>query len=270
MSVTHLDSHRLAVIADIHGNLPALEAVLDHLAARAPGVPVVNLGDCVSGPLWPAEVAEALMSAGMPTVRGNHDRWVTDLEPGAMGRSDRFAREEMTDGQLTWLRRLPQTLDFTLQGGEGRVRVHALHASPGDDCRYPLDVVRDGRLVEGPAVLAETAFRATEAALILTAHSHLPRLVALAGGRTALNPGSVGMPAYADPDGVPPDFLPHVSEAGAPHARCAIITLVPGSEAPSVEFLAIPYDWEAAARRALSQDQPNWAAWLRTGRAQLG
>ena len=47
-------------------------------------------------------------------------------------------------------------------------------------------------------MLAETAFRATEAALILTAHSHLPRLVALAGGRTALNPGSVGQPRDGD------------------------------------------------------------------------
>ena len=64
---------RLAVIADIHGNLLALEAVLAHIAAR--GITrIVNLGDCVSGPLCPAETAARLMALAMPTVRGNHDR----------------------------------------------------------------------------------------------------------------------------------------------------------------------------------------------------
>ena len=45
---------RLAVVADIHGNLPALEAVLDDLGWRQVDA-VVNLGDCASGPLWPRE-----------------------------------------------------------------------------------------------------------------------------------------------------------------------------------------------------------------------
>jgi len=39
---------------------------------------IVNLGDCVSGPLWPRETIELLMRLDWPTIRGNHDRWVTD------------------------------------------------------------------------------------------------------------------------------------------------------------------------------------------------
>jgi Calcineurin-like phosphoesterase superfamily domain len=50
---------RIAVIADIHGNMPALEAVLADIQRRNVGR-MINLGDCVSGPLWPREVCDLL------------------------------------------------------------------------------------------------------------------------------------------------------------------------------------------------------------------
>src|SRR5215471_15524104 len=71
----YADAMRIAVLADFHGNLAALEAVVEDLQNRRPDQ-VVNLGDCVSGPLWPSETAALLMALGWPTVRGNHDRWV--------------------------------------------------------------------------------------------------------------------------------------------------------------------------------------------------
>ena len=54
---------RIAVIADIHGNLPALEAVLAEIQRRDVDR-TINLGDCVSGPLWPREVCDLLMASG--------------------------------------------------------------------------------------------------------------------------------------------------------------------------------------------------------------
>ena len=59
---------RIAVIANIHGNLPALEAALDDIE-RHNVDRTINLGDCVSGPLWPCEVCDLLMAS--------HDRWVS-------------------------------------------------------------------------------------------------------------------------------------------------------------------------------------------------
>ena len=56
---------RLAVIADIHGNLPALEAVLADIERRGADR-IVNLGDCVSGPLWPRETMDLLDTLGLP------------------------------------------------------------------------------------------------------------------------------------------------------------------------------------------------------------
>ena len=76
---------RIAVIADIHGNLPVPEAVLADIERRDVDR-TINLGDCVSGPLWPREVCDLLMARDDLTIRGNHDRWVSGPDPASMGR----------------------------------------------------------------------------------------------------------------------------------------------------------------------------------------
>jgi predicted phosphodiesterase len=70
---------RVAVIADIHGNRLALAAVLAAVKRAAPDL-LVELGDAVSGPLWPAECFEMLADCGSAAaVRGNHDRWARPM-----------------------------------------------------------------------------------------------------------------------------------------------------------------------------------------------
>ncbi len=98
---------RVAVLADVHGNILALEAVLADLGTRGGAEIIVNLGDCVSGPLWPRVTAERLMQIGAITVRGNHDRQVATLDEAELGPSDRYAFEDITAEQRAWLRRLP-------------------------------------------------------------------------------------------------------------------------------------------------------------------
>ena len=122
---------RLAVLADIHGNLPALEAVIIDLAERHVDA-VVDLGDCVSGPLWPRETLDLLRRMRWPTVRGNHDRWVTAGEAAALGPSDRYARSALDREALAWLDNLPQTR--VIAPG-----IVAMHARPGDDAAYLLE-----------------------------------------------------------------------------------------------------------------------------------
>ena len=68
---------RIAVVADIHGNVRALRAVMEDLKQVAPDS-VVNLGDCASGPLEAAETVDVLMSLAWTTIRGNHDRQLLD------------------------------------------------------------------------------------------------------------------------------------------------------------------------------------------------
>ena len=244
---------KIAVIADIHGNRPALEAMQADLAARGGADLLVNLGDCASGPLWPRETMELLATLDAVTVRGNHDRQVATLSPERMNASDRFTVEAISPAQRSWLGALP----FDARVADGIV---AMHASPASDTRYLMDRIQDGELVRDrhEAIAARLGDR-VEAGVVLTGHSHRADMVRLDSGVTIINPGSVGCPAYDDDDDPP-----HVSDSGSPHARYAIVTPDPDG-LPAVLFVAVAYDHEAAARRADASGRPDWAAALRTG-----
>ena len=101
---------RLAVISDIHANLAALEAVLDDIETKSPDA-IINLGDCVSGPLWPRETMELLEARGIPSVRGNHDRWLSDRPVERLAASDRFALGSLGEDWAKKLYELPATMD---------------------------------------------------------------------------------------------------------------------------------------------------------------
>jgi predicted phosphodiesterase len=241
---------RLAVLADIHGNLPALEAVLADLGRRgADGI--VNLGDCVSGPLWPRETLDLLVAKGWPTVRGNHDRWVAEDRDEPLTTSDGYARRALDAAGRSWLGALPMRLDLP----DG---VTAFHARPEDDNAYLLEAVEGGRLVRAPADAVAARLGGVAGPVLLCGHSHLPRLLRLPDGRWILNPGSIGCPAYDDP--APPA---HVSESGSPAARYAMLEL--DGDRVAAELIAIPYDHGRAVRRAAENGRPDWAHALATG-----
>ena len=245
---------RLAVVADIHGNLAALEAVLADMAGRRIDA-TIDLGDCVSGPLWPRETLDALRRLSWPTVRGNHDRAVATRPPAHLGRTDAFAHAALDADAHAYLAALPVRLTL----GDDIV---AFHARPDDDEAYLLEDVADGRLVPARPATIAARLAGLSARLILCAHSHRPGLVRLADGRTAVNPGSVGCPAYDDP--TPPT---HVSETGNPCARYAIVET---GDSFAMEFIALDYDHAAAVRRALAAGRPDWAHALATGYASEG
>ncbi|MBX9748841.1 MAG: metallophosphatase family protein [Roseococcus sp.] len=241
---------RIAVISDIHGNLMALEAVLSDLASR--GVDgTINLGDCVAGPLWPRETFELLADLGIPTVRGNHDRWILDRPEAQMPPAGLFARAALDEAQRAALHALPATLQFTPD-------ILAVHGTPADDSAYLLEeVTEDGRLAPARrAVLAERLV-GTAAPVLLCGHSHRQALVMRPGGGVILNPGSVGCPVFAD--------SPTAAslEPRSPHARYAVLTRRKGRW--GAELLALEYDWDAAARRAAELGWPLWARALATG-----
>ena len=239
---------QIAVIADIHGNALALRAVLEDVARR--GIrEIVNLGDCVSGPLWPRESFALIEASGCRTVRGNHDRWVA---AGGGGASDRVAREALEEAQIALLGALPMLV-------EPQPGLLAFHARPDDDCAYLLETVEDGRLIASRAEAVAARLGETAAPGLLCAHSHMPGLLRLPDGRMVLNPGSVGCPAYDDPTAPA-----HVSESGSPFARYAVLDWS-GGAVGGVSPLAIRYDHEAAARQAEALGRPEWAYALRTG-----
>lgn len=245
---------RLAVISDIHGNLAALEAVLADIAGQRVDR-IVDLGDRVSGPLWPRETFDRLEVLAIPGVRGNHDRLAGSASRDGLGLSDSHAFDALDAARRARLAALPFRL--TVLPG-----IEAFHATPENDERYLLDHIREGRLVRADHARIASRLGHTEARLILCGHSHRAELVQLPGGPLIVNPGSVGCPAYDDPGGT---GTPHVSEAGSPHARYAILDLGESVPASTVAFRAVSYDFEAAARRAEANNRPEWAFALRTG-----
>ena len=242
---------RLAVISDIHGNLLALEAVLADIAERGVDA-VVNLGDCVTSPLWPRETFERLAELDLPTVRGNHDRWIVEKSDAELSPAGRFARDALTGAQRAALHALPPTLEVAPD-------ILAVHGTPTDDSTYLLEEAADGRLAPAPraTVAARLGAAVLPGGVVLCGHSHRQALVQGPQGCTILNPGSVGCPVFADSPAAP--GLEHRS----PHARYAVLTLRRGRW--GAEMLALDYDWDAAARRAMENGRPDWAMTVTEG-----
>ncbi|MBN2387900.1 MAG: metallophosphoesterase family protein [Anaerolineales bacterium] len=241
---------RLAILSDIHGNLPALEAVAADLSRR--GVErVVNLGDHLSGPLWPQETADFLRGRDWNHVMGNHDRRLVTQDPAEHGSSDHYAYTHTSEDARAWLACLPARVE--LDGG-----LLLFHGTPTDDTAYLLETVNGGHVRLADPVEIRQRLGAVSAALILCGHSHVPRLVALPGQGLILNPGSVGLQAYDD---TAPE--PHVIENGSPHARYALLE----KHGPDwqAEFVLVPYDHPAAAAQAHRNARPDWERALQTG-----
>lgn len=243
---------RIAVVADIHGNVRALRAVMDDIKQLTPDT-VVNLGDCVSGPLEAAETADVLISLAWTTIRGNHDRQLLDRPQEKMGKSDAAAFAELKNHHHAWLSTLEETA--TLED------IFLCHGTPGSDTTYLLETVQP----EGTVRLATQAelgrrLGSEHTPIVLCGHTHVPRIVRLTDGRTVINPGSVGLQAFGDAEPVN-----HSIEVGAPHARYAVLERAKAADPWRVSFRVVAYDWEGAAKRAAAKGREDWAQWLRTG-----
>ena len=165
---------RVAALYDIHGNLPALEAVLRELEGEDVDE-IVFGGDIAAGPL-PRETLALVRSLAAHSIRGNADR-PNDEAPGAT-----WVWEQLDDDETAWLEGLPETL----------VLGHVLfcHAVPGSDMERVTELTSDERL----AGLLE----GVEQPLVVAGHTHM-QLDRRVGPTRFVNAGSVGMPYEARP-----------------------------------------------------------------------
>jgi len=244
-------SDQIAIIADIHGNTWALDAVLADIKRREI-TPIVNLGDCVYGSLDPAGTLERLMDANIISIAGNQDREVFDeSEQVRSSRDHHFVTGQLNAAQLAWLEQLPSTQVVD--------DVFLCHGTPASDMIYLLEHVTEHGvfLRDSAAIMAELGD--VRQPVVVCGHSHIPRTVWLPDGRLVVNPGSVGIPAY-DED-LP---YPYVMEAGSPHARYAVLTRQ--SSGWAIEHVALPYPWNVAADVARQNGRADRAHWIETGR----
>ena len=197
---------RVAAISDIHGNLPALEAVLAEIDVEGVDEIVVG-GDTAHGP-WPAEVVDLLVERGAHCVRGNADREVIE-------RSDRYgplaqwSADRLGENRLAVARSWPLTIELPVDG-LGTVLV--CHSTPASDDPIYTRITPDAEVVG--------IFGSVEANVLVCGHTHMQYDRTLTSGLRVVNPGSVGMPYE-----------------GAPGAYWALL-------GPDVEFRRTEYDVE--------------------------
>jgi predicted phosphodiesterase len=178
----------VAVLSDIHGVLPALDAVLAEPAVRAADR-IVLTGDIAAGP-QPGEVLDRLTGLGdrVTWVRGNADRELVEL---ARGETDdvgdpiaHWAAKQLGSEHVDRLAALPLSVLLDV-GGFGPVLF--CHATPRDDAEVVVVDSRLARWSEVPGGLPE------EVMTVVCGHTHMP-FARLANRRQIVNPGSVGMP----------------------------------------------------------------------------
>lgn len=177
---------RLGIIADVHGNVAALKAVLTDIRQRSPDK-IVNLGDLVSGPFDPSRASKMQQDLDALTIAGNHERQVLHNPTSA---TDRFARDCLDDADLGWLASLPQSVWVDDD-------IFACHGSPaGGDTDYLLEDVSSGRpqLAAVGTIRTRLAMDGRKPRIVLSAHTHVARVVRI-DDSLVVNPGSVGWPA---------------------------------------------------------------------------
>lgn len=242
---------RLAVIADIHGNHLALEAVLEDIERQNVDM-TVNLGDCFSGPLEAGKVADILIALDLPTVRGNHDRALIDRPAEEMGDWEQPSIKQLSEAQLDWIRTLP----FDTRIGDD---IYMCHATPQDDNTYWLETLSKSGVIHINEISEiERIAQGISEPLILCGHTHIARSVLLADGRLIVNPGSVGCPGF---DYDKPWY--HKLEVGHPFACYAILEKTGKGWQPI--FRQVRYDNAGAAQIARDRGFDDWAALLGGG-----
>ncbi len=141
--MTNMARMRIAVIADIHANLPALRAVIDDIA-RIDADAIYCVGDVVGRGPHPNETVELLRGLEIPTIQGNWDEavgmdreqtgaaWTSNAAEAAGIASMRWTAETMKEEHRSWLRQLPKTLRLNIADRS----VQFFHGSPLRENEY--------------------------------------------------------------------------------------------------------------------------------------
>ena len=240
-------SMTIALIADIHGNLAALESVLDALRAE-PTDQIVCLGDVAATGPQPREVLRRLRELECPVVMGNADAELLDVPPETDEDArrimdiSRWCAAQLDDADRTFLASFQPTVEISLS--EER-RLLCCHGSPRS---YDDVIVASTSDDELDGMIA-----GHDATIFAGGHTHV-RMLRAYRGREIVNPGSVGL-AY--------QFFPDGSVRVPPWAEFALLSQS-DTGAVSVDFRRVSYDRDATVRAMTERKMPH-AAWWATG-----
>lgn len=231
---------RIALISDVHGNLTALDAVLDDIDAR--GISrIFNLGDFVGKGPRGREVVDVCRERCEVNILGNWDDFLPDPDREVDDESLQWWLGQLSAGQGDWLRGLPFSHDFVMSGR----RVRLFHASATTvHRRVRFDHDEDEFL--GMFANTEATGDGPAPTVVGYADTHDAFYEVDLARRTLFNTGSVGI-SMGDPTPV------YVVMEGVPDAF---------DEAPfSLQFVRVPYDVEAELLVAKEMEMPEQEAY---------
>lgn len=245
---------KYALISDIHGNLPALDAVIAEIDRRRDIDATFHLGDLVGYAPWPNEVVQRLRDRGISGVAGNYDSTVAADHKHCGCRYEDPRQEELSHLSYTWTRAhvsaetkaflgtLPFRLDLRPRGGHGAGPVLTLvHGTPLNNVTYWTEDRPEAFLLKMASVAGSRV-----GDVIACGHTHKP-WHRVAEGIHFVNTGSVGRPKGGD-------------------WRAGFATVDLRDFEPRVEFLRVEYDIDAAVDAIKTSDLPgDFADHLRHG-----
>lgn len=235
---------RIAIFSDVHGNLPALEAVLDDVDPRQPHA-TYCLGDLVGYGPFPNEVIARVRSEQIPTIMGNYDDGV-GYDRDECGCAYREPEERrLGDQSFTWTKaHVTNENKAFLRQLQGQIRTHIdgkrvllVHGSPRKINEYLFE--------DRPVTSFQRLAASSDADVIVFGHTHKP-YAKLVDGVWFINVGSVGKP-----------------KDGNWHACYAMLDL---ADAAPIQFVRVAYDLHSVTAAIRDSDLPKeFAADLETG-----
>jgi putative phosphoesterase len=235
---------RLGLISDLHGNLPALDAVIGELDES--GIDkLICLGDVAPGP-QPRETIERLQELDCPVVLGNWDTWLLEGVPPLAGAWGSKLREQgawqaaqLGESERGFLEALPSSVEVGL-AGRTALCVHGSPRSALEDIYATTPDEELSRMLDGsrPAFLA-------------AGHTHV-QLARPHESTLFFNPGSVGLPFYRRP--------PNDEARISPWAEYAILAVDDGRV--STELRRAPYDVAGFLELSLDSGMPHARWWV--------
>ena len=236
---------RYALISDVHANLPALEAVLGDIDARADVDAVYHLGDLVGYAPWPNEVVSTLRARATPGVAGNYDsttatgyehcgcRYEDPRQQELSHLSYEWTRANVSAETKRWLGSLPFRIDLRPLGGHtAGPRVILVHGNPVLNTVYWTEDRSDEFCLSMSDRLG-----AGSGDVVAFGHTHLPWYRVVEGVHF-VNTGSVGRPKDGDP-------------------RAAWTLLTLDAERCEVELHRVAYDVQRAASAIRRSELPD-------------
>ena len=239
---------QIALISDIHGNLPALKAVLAEL--KAEGInQVVCLGDVALFGPQPAQVLGLLRELECPVVMGNTDAWalaprpieVRDEDSHRFYEVELWGARQLSPSDLDYVRCFQPTVELPLGRG---TKLLCYHGSPRSNADVLLSTTSDDEL--------QPMLSGFQATVMAGGHTHAQMLRRF-GKAMLINPGSAGLP-----------IEPALSTGRVRHppwAEYAVVAYQAGGL--RIEFRRTPFDSAALVQDALACGMPHADWWVR-------